>query len=269
MEKLLATSSTKRFWELKNTIERFIDGDPSLRPAACIRIVKLLVGYKVVDIMCWLSTGGMVQNIAYRGHRQSFTTLKSFKVWQDLCCLVWPLSCGGQGWPFLSDWCKTLQDFKRDVTTRREHTCLLDSENDPGIYNLLRNFIDCAKMWKAEKATINLAIASLDITNRLHTKLQEGDIFPELPTSFDDWGIEGQERLSTEEVSILHSLFTTASKTNSLRWPLELASLLSPIILLAPINLHKQSVNSSELVKVKYYASVLLFEHHSQLALDR
>ena len=124
-------------------------------------------------------------------------------------------------------------------------------------------------MQKAAKATINLAFASLDIANRLHTKLQEGDIFPELPASFDNWGIEGQEQLSTEEASILRSLFTTASKTNSLRWLLELASLLSPIILLAPINLHKQLVNSSELVKVKYYASVSLFEHHSQLALDR
>lgn len=161
-----------------------------------------------------------------------------------------------QGWPFLSDWGKTLEDFKRAVTTRMEHTRLLDSEADPGMYNLLRSFVGCAKTRKAAKATMNLAIASLDIANRLRTKPQEGDMFPELPASFDDWGIEGQEQLSTEEASILRSLFASASKTNSLRLPLELASLLSPIILLAPINLHKQSVNSSELVKVETYASV-------------
>lgn len=46
-------------------------------------------------------------------------------------------------------------------------------------------------MQKAAKATINLAIASLDIATRLRAKLQEGDIFPELPALFDDWGIEG------------------------------------------------------------------------------
>ena len=97
---------------------------------------------------------------------------------------------------------------------------------------------------------MNLAITSLDIANRLRAKRQEGEIFPELPTSFDGWGIEGQEQLSPEEASILRSLFASASKTNSLRLPLELASLISPILLLAPINIHKQSVNSSELVKV-------------------
>jgi len=79
-EKLLATSSTKQFWELRNAIERFIAGDPALKHAGCIGIVKLLVAYKVLDVISWLSTGGMVQNVAHQGHQQSFTALKSFKV---------------------------------------------------------------------------------------------------------------------------------------------------------------------------------------------
>ena len=81
-EKLLATSSTKQFWELKNTIERFVAGDPALRPASCIAIVKLLVAYKVVDIISWLFADGiLVQNVAHQGYRQGFTALKSFKVY--------------------------------------------------------------------------------------------------------------------------------------------------------------------------------------------
>lgn len=55
-------------------------GDPSLRPAACIGIVKLLVAYKIVDIMSWVSTDGEVHNVNQRGHQQGFAALKSFKV---------------------------------------------------------------------------------------------------------------------------------------------------------------------------------------------
>lgn len=155
-----------------------------------------------------------------------------------------------QVWPFLADWGKTLTEFKRTIAIRRNDRLLHDEVN-PGLYALLRSFVDCAKARNAAKSIMNFAIATLDLANRLRAKRQDGDLFPELPASFDELCIEGQDRLSEEEASILRTLFSSASKTNSLRLPLELAALLSPIVLLAPINLHKVSVNSSELVKVE------------------
>jgi len=86
-----------------------------------------------------------------------------------------------------------------------------------GPCGLLKSFVAYAKMNQAGKMMMNLAIASLDIANRLRAKCNDGDLepFPD-PTSFDDWGFEGQDQLSSEEVQFLHSLFELCSKTNSL-----------------------------------------------------
>lgn len=81
VDKLLRTSSSKPFWDIKNNIQRFEAGDATLRPAACIGILKLLVGYKLADVICWLF-GKEVDNEAHVQwpHRDGFVPLKSFKV---------------------------------------------------------------------------------------------------------------------------------------------------------------------------------------------
>jgi hypothetical protein len=135
--------------------------------------------------------------------------------------------------------------------TRIEDSGLLgSSQSKLGLYGLLKSFVTCAKMNKAGKATTNLAIASLDVANRLRAKRTGEEVFPELLTSFDNWDLEEQDHLTIEETRFLHSLFASGSKNNSLRLPLLLASMISPIVLLAPISLHKQSVNSYELLNV-------------------
>lgn len=136
---------------------------------------------------------------------------------------------------------------------------LLASQSRPGLYGLLRSFVTCARMNKAGKATMNLAIACLDVANRLHTKGKGEELFPELPTSFDDWDLEERDRLTIEEALFLRSLFASGSKNNSLRQPLLLASMSSPIVLLAPISLHKQSVNSHELLNVRDRRMISMF----------
>jgi len=98
---------------------------------------------------------------------------------------------------------------------------------------------------------MNLAIACLDVANRLRTKGKGEEVFPELPTTFDDWDLEERDHLTKEEARFLRSLFASGSKNNSLRLPLLFASMTSPIVLLAPISLHKQSVNSYELLNVR------------------
>jgi hypothetical protein len=114
-------------------------------------------------------------------------------------------------------------------------------------------------MNKAGKATMNLAIACLDVANRLRAKDRGEEVFPELPTSFDDWDLEEQDQLTPEEARFLRSLFALGSKNNSLRLPLLLASMTSPIVLLAPISLHKQSVNSYELLNVRERDIISMF----------
>lgn len=79
VDKLLGTSSSKPFWDIKNNIQRFEAGDTTLRPAACIGILKLLVGYKLADVIYWLF-GKEVDNGAQWPHRGGFVPLKSFKV---------------------------------------------------------------------------------------------------------------------------------------------------------------------------------------------
>ena len=49
---------------------------------------------------------------------------------------------------------------------------------------------------------MNLAIACLDVANRLHTKGKGEELFPELPTSFDDWDLKEWDRLTIEEALI-------------------------------------------------------------------
>ena len=106
---------------------------------------------------------------------------------------------------------------------------------------------------------MNLAIACLDVANRLRAKGRGEEVFPELPTSFDDWDLEEQDQLTPEEARFLRSLFALGSKNNSLRLPLLLASMTSPILLLAPISLHKQSVNSYELLNVRERDTISMF----------
>ena len=110
-----------------------------------------------------------------------------------------------------------------------------------GPSSLLKSFVTYAKMHQAGKRMMNLTIASLDIANRLRAKRNDGELFPD-STSFDDWGFEGLDQLSSEELEFLRSLFELCSKTNSLRLPLDFATMTSPIILLAPINLDRKSV---------------------------
>jgi len=79
VDKLLGTSSSKPFWDIKNNIQRFEVGDNMLRLAACISILKLLMGYKLMDVIYWLF-GKEVDNGAQWPHRDGFVPLKSFKV---------------------------------------------------------------------------------------------------------------------------------------------------------------------------------------------
>lgn len=162
-----------------------------------------------------------------------------------------------QGWRHLSNWGKTLADFKASLVTSAGSKVI---SRNSGPCALLKSFVVYAKMNQAGKAMTNLAIASLDVANRLRANAKNGDLLPDLPTSFDDWEFEGRDQLSNGEAQFLRSLFNLCSKTNSLRLPLDLASMLSPIILLAPIHLHKQTINSYELVKVSKLHETLTFE---------
>jgi hypothetical protein len=104
-------------------------------------------------------------------------------------------------------------------------------------------------MTKASAATVNLAIAGLDLAIKLTGKCDLGKL-PGLPTSYENWDIEGKDTLPPQDTKFLHSLFVSTSSSKGLRNSLELALMVSPIILLAPIQLHKKSVDSHELLKV-------------------
>jgi len=101
----------------------------------------------------------------------------------------------------LSNWGETLTEFRGLLvgSTRIGDRGLLASQSKPGLYRLLRSFVTCTKMNKAGKATMNLAIACLDVANRLRTKGKGEEVFPELLTSFDDWDLKEQDHLTIEE----------------------------------------------------------------------
>ena len=80
-------------------------------------------------------------------------------------------------------------------------------------------------MTKASAATANLAIAGLHLTIKLTGKCDPGKL-PELPTSYENWDIEGKDNLSPQDTAFLRSLFNSSSKF--LRNPLELALMLTP-----------------------------------------
>lgn len=104
---------------------------------------------------------------------------------------------------------------------------------------------------KASAATVNLAIVGLDLAIKLMGNCDPGRL-PELPTSYENWDIEGKDDLSPQDTKFLRSFFNSTSSSKRPRNPLELALMVTPIILLAPIQLHKKSVDSRELLKVMY-----------------
>jgi hypothetical protein len=113
-------------------------------------------------------------------------------------------------------------------------------------------------MTKASAVTVNLAIASLDLAIKLTGKCDPGKL-PELPTSYENWDIEGKDDLPPQDTTFLRSLFNSTSSSKCLQNPLELALMVTPIMLLAPIQLHKKSVDSRELLKVMH--STLYYSH--------
>jgi hypothetical protein len=78
--RLLRTSVSKPFWDIRTNTQRLGEGDSSLRPAACIPILKVLVGYKVADIICWLFGKEGVKNALRWGHQAGYVGLDAFKV---------------------------------------------------------------------------------------------------------------------------------------------------------------------------------------------
>ena len=153
------------------------------------------------------------------------------------------------------NWSQTLEDFRDATRRRKQHRPLLARENSATNssvpYLLLSSFINCTKMMKASAATVNLAIAGLDLAIKLMGNCDPGRL-PELPTSYENWDIEGKDDLSPQDTKFLRSFFNSTSSSKRPRNPLELALMVTPIILLAPIQLHKKSVDSRELLKVMY-----------------
>lgn len=78
MEKQLETNAASaEFWNLRNSFQRFEKGDPKLAAKACIDMLGVLDGYKIVDVIVWIF-GRNAATAPRRPHRD--VIYQSFKV---------------------------------------------------------------------------------------------------------------------------------------------------------------------------------------------
>ena len=97
MEKQLETNVTsEEFWNLCNNFQRFEKGDPKLAAKACIDMLGVLDGYKIVDVIVWIF--GRNTTMALR-HSHQDVFHQSFKVELRLsqleCLLNFMVNSGG------------------------------------------------------------------------------------------------------------------------------------------------------------------------------
>lgn len=78
MEKQLETNvASTAFWNLRNNFQRFENGDRKLAAKACIDMLGVLDGYKIVDVIVWIF-GRNTTMAPRRPHQGVF--YQSFKV---------------------------------------------------------------------------------------------------------------------------------------------------------------------------------------------